>query len=426
MSELSGTEISLGCSTDSSTGSGVQSSPKKRREEGQPTSTIRGLSRMVASSIVLHNKLIDEELRVELRRRNMPVSSDRRDMTDRLCEEIERNNTGQGTEMESNLSREVSLAVLPRLNEEELRWELRRRNINPSPEDSQDKRMKRLSDEMGKEYFGQLGNGTKNRRMQQATTIEVAPMQGAPSRPIETADVEPVQEATTSLGGKVIGNAGAEKIRDDGQMQGAAGTSDDVEFVGVVAEPSKKFESPNPRSNTSSPGPASPLSFNISSKRKFQDTSLNAGPSTSIKRSNTEEETTRKDIRTNGAGSVNPSAVDALTVKQEPFPYDFENTPKSGETPGTGAGPWPSVITGPVNDAERSSTKNKRACTVEGCGYMARCKGDLDQHNRKHTGEKPFKCDKCDFSTAYRASLKVHKTSKHVANLRGSEAQGRL
>ncbi|XP_035674930.1 uncharacterized protein LOC118414790 [Branchiostoma floridae] len=430
IAEPSRMESSLDYSTDSSTGPEVRSSPKKRKEEGQATSTICGLSRMVASAVVVHNRLIEEELRVELRRRDLPGSSDRRDMTDRLCEEIERNNTGQGTEVESNLSREVSLAVLPRLNEEELRRELRRRDITPSPEDSQDKLMKRLCDEMGKEYFGQqvssssLENGTMNRNIQKATTREEA-NEVASSR---TSDVEPMQEATTSLGGNVIGNAGAEKIRDDGQMQGAAGTSNDVEFVGVVAGSSKTFQSPNLRSNTSRS--AADLSINPSLKRKVQDTSsstsFNVGPSTSIKRSNTEEKTTRKDIGTNRTELVNPSATEGTIVKQEPSLYNFENMSSSEMAPGTGAGPWSGVIIDPGNDAERSSTKNKRACTVEGCGYMARCKSDLDQHNRKHTGDKPFKCDKCDFSTAYRASLKVHKTSQHVANLRGSEAQGRL
>ncbi|UYV83682.1 SETMAR [Cordylochernes scorpioides] len=44
----------------------------------------------------------------------------------------------------------------------------------------------------------------------------------------------------------------------------------------------------------------------------------------------------------------------------------------------------------------------------EYCGYRAIQKKSLVRHLGTHTGEKPFKCEHCDYSTIYKQALKVH------------------
>ncbi|CAH1233208.1 REST [Branchiostoma lanceolatum] len=338
--EPSRMDITPDCSTEGSAGSGATSgaqiSTKNRRDERRPTNEICGLSRFVTSTVVFNERLTVEELGVELRRRDIPVGSNsRHDMSVQLCEEIEGKSTsiaGQGTEMESDLSREVSLAVLPRLHENELRWELKRRKITSAAEDSQDGLMKRLCDEMGKEYFGQQAsaqsfeNNARNTPTKEAPnvttteqTIEAAPMQEVPFRATGTTDEKSTLQAPS--GAKGIGGGELEERRGKGHLHNvpskAAGKGD--ELSGQQWGTSTYF-------GAGSSMPSSPsTSSNAAVKRKLetqvQETS---------KRSDTGNETTRKYSAVNVATTIyityiRPVIDYAAPVWQSGLPASLSN-----------------------------------------------------------------------------------------------------
>lgn len=60
---------------------------------------------------------------------------------------------------------------------------------------------------------------------------------------------------------------------------------------------------------------------------------------------------------------------------------------------------------------DRQSRPKRFNCTA--CKYSCRCRRDLVEHFRQHTGEKPNKCSCCDFATAYLSSLCYHIRTKH-------------
>ncbi|XP_070063613.1 zinc finger protein 32 [Drosophila virilis] len=85
-----------------------------------------------------------------------------------------------------------------------------------------------------------------------------------------------------------------------------------------------------------------------------------------------------------------------------------------------------SSMTAKPLEQQRHQTKNiatekdvlRHMC--EHCGYRTRIRGNLKVHKRRHTGEKPFRCNVCDASFAARYQLTTHNERHMDAHQRRS------
>ena len=59
----------------------------------------------------------------------------------------------------------------------------------------------------------------------------------------------------------------------------------------------------------------------------------------------------------------------------------------------------------------KQTYENALKCSL--CARSFRYDRDLHHHTFSHTKEKPFKCNHCDFTTAYKEHLGIHVTKKH-------------
>ena len=57
-------------------------------------------------------------------------------------------------------------------------------------------------------------------------------------------------------------------------------------------------------------------------------------------------------------------------------------------------------MSGQADSIRDNRNKGKFSCGE--CEYSSKYKSHLTRHTRKHTGERPFKCDKCDYAATRR------------------------
>ena len=61
--------------------------------------------------------------------------------------------------------------------------------------------------------------------------------------------------------------------------------------------------------------------------------------------------------------------------------------------------------------------KGERPYQCDKCDYKASNQTNLTTHMRKHTGERPYKCDYCDYRTSYQCDVTKH-TRRHTVENR--------
>ncbi|KAK8384527.1 hypothetical protein O3P69_014241 [Scylla paramamosain] len=76
-------------------------------------------------------------------------------------------------------------------------------------------------------------------------------------------------------------------------------------------------------------------------------------------------------------------------------------------------GTWPTIsrTTVPQTAGEVGGMSDRRSCQI--CGYKGQDVSQLRKHLRIHTGEKPFQCPSCSYSSAQSSNLKVHIKRHH-------------
>ena len=93
--------------------------------------------------------------------------------------------------------------------------------------------------------------------------------------------------------------------------------------------------------------------------------------------------------------------MDYSSPPPPPPPAPKEENKKRTKTPSK------RVVSGSIT--KKTSPPRNHRCTFEKCGKMFVRPAELARHMRKHTGERPFKCDECDMDFMRKDHLTSHK-----------------
>ena len=98
-----------------------------------------------------------------------------------------------------------------------------------------------------------------------------------------------------------------------------------------------------------------------------------------------------------------------VTSTSQESPEVVVDVPKTHLFPQTKLPPMePSLMRDLVEKGGRLETLHKRKDTCKYCGKVFKNTSNLTVHIRSHTGEKPYKCDKCEYSCAQSSKLTRH------------------